>query len=427
MARKGWKGMENQMKRVVITGIGAVTPVGIGVDAMWKNIKAGVGGIDEITHFDTSDFDIKLAAEVKDFQAVDYGIAKKEARRMDRYCQFACAAANLALTDAGTEFKEEDPFRVGVILGSGIGGINTLEEEHIKALEKGYNRVSPFFIPMMISNMGCGMIAMQHGFKGDNFTAVTACSSANHAIGEAFRKIKYGYLDVAVAGGAEATITKFAASGFNNMGALSKSQDKARASIPFDKERDGFIMGEGSVMLILEELEHARARSAKIYGEIVGYGATADAYHITSPDPEGAGAIKAMELSIGEAGITTEDVGYINAHGTSTPINDKYETNAVKKVFGERAAQVPISSTKSMTGHMLGAAGAIEAAITCLALRDGVLPPTVGYKVPDEECDLDYITEGARKADIEYAITNSLGFGGQNATLCLKKFEDERA
>ena len=427
MARKGWKGMENQMKRVVITGIGAVTPVGIGVDAMWENIKAGVCGIDEITHFDTSDFDIKLAAEVKDFQAVDYGIAKKEARRMDRYCQFACAAANLALTDAGTEFKEEDPFRVGVILGSGIGGINTLEEEHIKALEKGYNRVSPFFIPMMISNMGCGMIAMQHGFKGDNFTAVTACSSANHAIGEAFRKIKYGYLDVAVAGGAEATITKFAASGFNNMGALSKSQDKARASIPFDKERDGFIMGEGSVMLILEELEHARARSAKIYGEIVGYGATADAYHITSPDPEGTGAIKAMELSIGEAGITTEDVGYINAHGTSTPINDKYETNAVKKVFGERAAQVPISSTKSMTGHMLGAAGAIEAAITCLALRDGVLPPTVGYKVPDEECDLDYITEGARKADIEYAITNSLGFGGQNATLCLKKFEDERA
>ena len=427
MARKGWKGMENQMKRVVITGIGAVTPVGIGVDAMWENIKAGVCGIDEITHFDTSDFDIKLAAEVKDFQAVDYGIAKKEARRMDRYCQFACAAANLALTDAGTEFKEEDPFRVGVILGSGIGGINTLEEEHIKALEKGYNRVSPFFIPMMISNMGCGMIAMQHGFKGDNFTAVTACSSANHAIGEAFRKIKYGYLDVAVAGGAEATITKFAASGFNNMGALSKSQDKARASIPFDKERDGFIMGEGSVMLILEELEHARARSAKIYGEIVGYGATADAYHITSPDPEGTGASKAMELSIGEAGITTEDVGYINAHGTSTPINDKYETNAVKKVFGERAAQVPISSTKSMTGHMLGAAGAIEAAITCLALRDGVLPPTVGYKVPDEECDLDYITEGARKADIEYAITNSLGFGGQNATLCLKKFEDERA
>ncbi|MGI5904704.1 MAG: beta-ketoacyl-ACP synthase II [Candidatus Pararuminococcus gallinarum] len=419
--------MENQMKRVVITGIGAVTPVGIGVDAMWENIKAGVCGIDEITHFDTSDFDIKLAAEVKDFQAVDYGIAKKEARRMDRYCQFACAAANLALTDAGTEFKEEDPFRVGVILGSGIGGINTLEEEHIKALEKGYNRVSPFFIPMMISNMGCGMIAMQHGFKGDNFTAVTACSSANHAIGEAFRKIKYGYLDVAVAGGAEATITKFAASGFNNMGALSKSQDKARASIPFDKERDGFIMGEGSVMLILEELEHARARSAKIYGEIVGYGATADAYHITSPDPEGTGAIKAMELSIGEAGITTEDVGYINAHGTSTPINDKYETNAVKKVFGERASQVPISSTKSMTGHMLGAAGAIEAAITCLALRDGVLPPTVGYKVPDEECDLDYITEGARKADIEYAITNSLGFGGQNATLCLKKFEDERA
>ena len=268
---------------------------------------------------------------------------------------------------------------------------------------------------------------MQHGFKGDNFTAVTACSSANHAIGEAFRKIKYGYLDVVVAGGAEATITKFAASGFNNMGALSKSQDKSRASIPFDKERDGFIMGEGSVMLILEELEHARARSAKIYGEIVGYGATADAYHITSPDPEGTGAIKAMELSIGEAGITTEDVGYINAHGTSTPINDKYETNAVKKVFGERAAQVPISSTKSMTGHMLGAAGAIEAAITCLALRDGVLPPTVGYKVPDEECDLDYITEGARKADIEYAITNSLGFGGQNATLCLKKFEDERA
>ncbi|MBC8570239.1 beta-ketoacyl-ACP synthase II [Zongyangia hominis] len=412
------------MNRVVVTGIGAVTPVGTGVAEMWKNIQAGMCGIGEITHFDTSDFDIKLAAEVRDFDPTAY-ISKKEARRMDRYCQFACAAASLALTDADSKFEDDDPFRVGVILGSGIGGIGTFEEEHLKSIEKGYNRVSPFFIPMMISNMGCGMIAMQHGFKGANFTAVTACSSANHAIGEAYRNIKYGYLDVAVTGGAEATITKFAAAGFHNMGALTKSQDPTRASIPFDKERSGFVMGEGSVMLVLEELEHAKKRGAKIYGEVVGYGATADAYHITSPDPEGAGAAKAMELAIEEAGIRPDQVGYINAHGTSTPINDKYETRAVKKVFGEQAKEIPMSSTKSMTGHMLGAAGAMETAVSVLALRDGVLPPTIGFQVPDEECDLDYVTEGARKADITYAITNSLGFGGQNATLCLKKYQGE--
>lgn len=416
--------MGNFMRRVVVTGIGAITPVGTGVSEMWKNIQDGVCGIDAITHFDTSDFDVKLAAEVKDFDPTAY-ISKKEARRMDRYCQFACAAANLALEDAGCDFKEDDPFRVGVLLGSGIGGINTLEEEHIKALEKGYGRVSPFFIPMMISNMGCGMISIQHGFKGANFTAVTACSSSNHAIGEAFRNIKHGYLDVAVAGGAEATITKFATAGFNNMGAVTRSTDKTRASIPFDKERSGFVMGEGSVMLILEELEHAQKRGAKIYGEIAGYGATADAYHITSPDPEGSGAIKAMQLAMEEAGVQPEQVGYINAHGTSTPINDKFETNAIKKVFGEKAKEIPVSSTKSMTGHMLGAAGAIEAAITTLALRDGMLPPTVGCQVPDEECDLDYITEGARKADVQYALSNSLGFGGQNATLCLKKYKGE--
>lgn len=412
------------MKRVVITGMGVISAVGSTVDSFWSNILAGKHGISPIEGFDTTDLPVKLAAEVKDFDASLYGMDKKEQRRTDRFCQFAVAAAQQALENCGTKFEDLDPFRVGVIVGSGIGGLNTLESEHIKLLEKGPDRVSVFFIPMMISNMAAGTIAMKTGYKGVNYCPVTACATSSHAIGEAFHAIKHGYLDACITGGAEATITKFSTAGFNNMKALSHSTNPDRASIPFDAERDGFVMAEGSGIVVLEELEHAKARGANIIAEVVGYGATCDAYHMTSPDPEGVAAAKAMSLSIEEAGLKPSDVGYINAHGTSTGLNDKYETGAIKKAFGDAAHTVAISSTKSMTGHLLGAAGAVEAIITALSLKEGVIPPTIGYQVPDELCDLDYVTEGARKADLTAAISNSLGFGGHNATLCLKKYVD---
>lgn len=412
------------MKRVVITGMGVISAVGSTVDSFWSNILAGKHGISPIEGFDTTDLPVKLAAEVKDFDASLYGMDKKEQRRTDRFCQFAVAAAQQALENCGTKFEDLDPFRVGVIVGSGIGGLNTLESEHIKLLEKGPDRVSVFFIPMMISNMAAGTIAMKTGYKGVNYCPVTACATSSHAIGEAFHAIKHGYLDACITGGAEATITKFSTAGFNNMKALSHSTNPDRASIPFDAERDGFVMAEGSGIVVLEELEHAKARGANIIAEVVGYGATCDAYHMTSPDPEGIAAAKAMSLSIEEAGLKPSDVGYINAHGTSTGLNDKYETGAIKKAFGDTAHTVAISSTKSMTGHLLGAAGAVEAIITALSLKEGVIPPTIGYQVPDELCDLDYVTEGARKADLTAAISNSLGFGGHNATLCLKKYVD---
>lgn len=411
------------MNRVVITGLGVISPIGLTTEDFFDSLVAGRHGIAPITHFDTSDLKVRVAAEVKDFDYLRYDISKKDARRMDRYCQFAVAAAKMAMDDCGSDLKDLDPFRVGVIVGSGIGGQSTQEDQHTTFITKGPGRVSPFFVPMMIANMAAGMISIRHGFKGVNYAPVTACSSANHAIGEAFHAIKHGYIDACLTGGAEAAITKFAMAGFQNMTALSTAEDPDRASIPFDAERDGFVMGEGSAILVLEEYEHAKARGAKIYAEIVGYGATGDAYHMTSPDPEGAGGAKAMEFAIAEAGISPADVGYINAHGTSTPLNDKFETNAIKQVFGEAAKDVAVSSTKSMTGHLLGAAGAVEAATTALALQKGILPPTAGYQVVDPACDLDYITEGARKADIRYAISNSLGFGGHNATLCLKKFE----
>ena len=411
------------MRRVVITGAGAVTPIGNDVETMWNSLVAGKHGISLVDRFDTSDIDVSVAALVKDFDPLTV-FEKKELRRNDPYCQFAVYAALQALENCGSDLKDLDPYRVGVIVGSGIGGMTTFEEEHSKFLEKGPKRVSVFFIPMMISNMAAGNISIRTGFKGVNFAPVTACATSSHAVGEAFRQIKHGYLDACVAGGAEAAVTKFAMAGFNNMGALSKSSDPDRASIPFDKERDGFVMGEGAGMLILEELEHAKARGAKIYAEIVGYGATGDAYHITSPSPTGEAAAKAMELAFTEGGFTAADVDYINAHGTSTPINERYETIAVKKALGEHAKDVPVSSTKSMTGHLLGAAGAVEAIITALALKEGIIPPTVGYKVPDEECDLDCVPGEARKADIKVALSNSLGFGGHNATLCLKKYED---
>lgn len=413
------------MRRVVITGVGVISSVGKGKELFWENIKAGKHGISEIECFDTSGYPVKLAAEIKDFDAAEYGIDRKEQRRTDRYCQFALAAANDALEDCGTKFDDLDPFRVGVIVGSGIGGLRTLESEHDKLRDKGPDRVSVFFIPMMISNMAAGTIAIKTKFRGTNYCPVTACATSTHAIGEAFRNIKHGYLDACVAGGAEATITDFSIAGFNNMKALSQSTDPNRASIPFDAERSGFVMAEGGGIVILEELEHAKARGAHIYAEVVGYGATSSAYHITSPDPDGTSEAKALSLAMEEAGLTPEDVDYINAHGTSTEINDKYETAAIKMAFGEEAKRIAVSSTKSMTGHMLGAAGAVEAIITSLALEEGVLPPTAGYKVKDEACDLDYVTDGARKASLRAALSNSLGFGGHNATLCLKKYTGE--
>ncbi len=410
------------MKRVVITGMGAITPIGKTHEEFWASLKEGRHGIAPISVFDTSDSPVKLAAEVKGFDPTLY-IEKKETRRMDRFCQFAVGAALDALKDSKTKFEDLDPYRVGVIMGSGIGGLQTMEAEHTKLLEKGPDRVSVFFIPMMISNMAAGSIAMKTGFKGTNFCPVTACATSAHAVGEAFRAIKHGYLDACITGGSEATVTRFAVAGFNNMTALSRSTDPDRASIPFDAQRDGFIIGEGGGVLVLEELEHAKARGAEIYAEVAGYGATCDAYHITSPSPDGQAAAKAMSLAIEEAGLKPDEIGYINAHGTSTPLNDKYETGAIKIAFGEAAGKVAISSTKSMTGHLLGAAGAVESIACAMALKEGVIPPTIGYRDADPECDLDYVTEGARKADLKAAISNSLGFGGHNATLCFKKYE----
>ncbi len=410
-----------KMRRVVITGLGAVTPVGLSTDSTWDAIKAGRHGFAKISSFDSTALGVEIAAELKGFDPQDFGINRKEARRMDRFCQLAMAASHMAMEDVGTRFEDLDPFRVGVIIGSGIGGFNTIHQEHTKYMEKGPGKVSVFFIPMIISNMAAGMVSMEYKFKGANFCTVTACASGAHAIGEAFRAIKHGYLDAAVTGGTEASVAEFAMAGFQNMGALSVGSDPDRASIPFDKERHGFVLGEGAGILVLEEYEHAVSRGAKIYAELVGYGATGDAYHITSPDPEGLGAAKAMEFAMQEAGIVPEQVGYINAHGTSTALNDEFETRAIKLALGEHAYHTAVSSTKSMTGHLLGAAGAVEAGLCALTLRDGVIPATIGYQVPDPLCDLDYVTEGARQVQVEYVLSNSLGFGGHNATLCLKK------
>jgi len=408
------------MRRVVITGMGVISPVGLDIDSFWNNIKAGKHGIAPIENLDMEGQKASVAAQVKNFNPEDY-IDKRESRRMDPCSQFAVAAAKQAIEDCGSDFSDLDPYRVGVIIGSGIGGLQTLEDNHTKFITKGPGRVSPLMIPMMISNMSAGYIAMKHGFKGVNYCPVTACASSGHAIGEAMHSIREGHADVIIAGGAEATITPFAIAAFANMKALCTSNDPDRASIPFDAERSGFVMGEGAGILVLEEYEHAKARGAKIYAELAGYGATSDAYHITSPDPNGEGAKKAMEFAIKDAGLTTADIDYINAHGTSTPPNDKCETIAVKNLFGERAAQIPMSSTKSMTGHLLGAAGAIESIICALAIKDGVIPPTANYKVKDPECDLDYVTDGARKANLRAVLSNALGFGGHNATLCFKK------
>lgn len=412
------------MKRAVITGVGAVTPVGIGKDEMWKNIKDGVSGIGIISKFDPTDFACRVAAEVKDFDVTKY-IEKKEAKRMDLFVQYAVAAAKMAVEDAGIDMSAEDPTRCGVIAGSGIGGIGTLCEQHKKLLDRGPSKVSPFMIPMMISNMAVGQIAIAFNCKGVNLTTVSACASGTDAIGQALLAIRRGDAEVIFAGGSEATINELALAGFASMKALTTRNDTPdKACSPFDKNRDGFIMGEGAGIMIIEELEHAKKRGAHIIAELVGYGSTNDAYHITAPAPEGEGGARCMELAVKDAGIEPEAVDYINAHGTSTPYNDKFETAAIKTVFKDHAYKLAVSSTKSMTGHMLGAAGGVEGIITALAIEDDYLPPTINYETPDPECDLDYVPNKGREAKINYAVSNSLGFGGHNASIVLKKYAE---
>ena len=408
-------------KRVVITGIGAVTPIGSGLKNFWEGIKSGKCGVDEISSFKTDDFSVKLAAEVKDFNPTDY-MDRKEAKRMDRYCQFAMASSHMAIEDSKIDLESINNEKFGVIIGSGVGGIETIENQMERLLTKGPSKVSPFFIPMLISNMVSGLVAIKYQAKGINMAVVTACASGANAIGESFRKIQSGQCDLMLTGGAEASVTPATVAGFSAMTALCSSTDKNRASIPFDKERSGFVMGEGSGMLLLEDYDHAINRGAKIYGELVGYGATCDAYHITSPQPNGLGAKGSMEMAIKEAGISNNDVDYINAHGTSTPYNDKFETLAIKNLFKENAYDIPVSSTKSMTGHLIGGAGAVESIVSIMAIRDGYIPPTINYRTPDPECDLNYVPNKGIERDVNYVLSNSLGFGGHNTSLLFKKF-----
>lgn len=409
-------------KRVVITGVGAVTPLGNDAHTSWGKIKNGVSGIGPATLFDVEKVDVKISAEVKGFVPEEF-MDKKESRRMGRYSQFAIAASQMAVKDAGIRIGEVvQPERVGVWIGSGIGGLAEFEEQHRKFLEKGQRRVNPFTIPMFIPDMAAGQVSISLGAKGINNCSVTACASGANSIGDAFRVIQKGDVDVMIAGGTEATITGMTVAGFSNMTALSKNPDPATASRPFDKNRDGFVIGEGAGIVVLEELEHALARGAAIYGELAGYGATGDAHHITTPAPEGEGAARAMKLALADAGITPEQVDYINAHGTSTHYNDLYETLAIKDVFKEHAYKLSVSSTKSMTGHLLGATGAIEAIFSLLAIKDGIIPPTINYQTPDEQLDLDYVPNVAKMSNIQIVLSNSLGFGGHNATLVFKKF-----
>ena len=411
------------MRRVVVTGLGAITPVGNNVDEFWDGLISGKCGIDQITLFDTENFKVKLAGEVKNFNVEDY-FDRREAKRLDRFSHFAIVAARELMKDSKLDVNSIDPTRFGVAVSSGIGGLQTIENNAQTLFEKGPDRISPMYIPMAINNMAAGNIAIEVGAKGESFCMTTACASATHTIGECFRIIKHGYQDVMIAGGTEASITPTGIAGFTNIKALSQQQDKTRASIPFDKERSGFVMGEGAGIILLEELEHAKKRGAKIYAEIVGYGATSDAYHITSPAPDGEGGARAMINAMKDAGVNPEDVTYINAHGTATPLNDKYETMAVKTAFGEASKKVMVSSTKGHTGHLLGAAGGVEAVACIKAIETGIVPPTIGYKVKDEECDLDIVPNVARKADVKYAMSNSLGFGGHNSSILFKKYEE---
>ncbi len=408
--------------RVVVTGMGVVSPIGIGKDAFLQGIHEGKCGISLIESFDTENFKVKCAGEIKDFNVTDY-INKKDAKRMDRFTHFAIAASKLAIEDAKFEITDDNAQAVGVYLGSGIGGLITIEENSEKLVTKGADRMSPFFIPMSISNMAAGNVSIALGVKGSCLTYNTACASSASAIGEALKDLRCGYHDVIIAGGAEASISALGIGGFQAMTALNESHDPMRASIPFDKDRSGFVMSEGSAMLVLETLEHAQKRGATIYAELVGYGSTSDSHHITTPAPGGEGGARAMKMALKDAQISPEQVGYINAHGTSTPYNDIFETAAIKSAFGDYAYKMPVSSTKSMTGHLLGAAGAIESCVCVNAIMDSFIPPTINFQEADELCDLDYVPNKGRQQDVEYALTNSLGFGGHNATLIFSKFK----
>lgn len=411
------------MKRVVVTGMGAITPIGNNVEEFWNNIKEGKVGIDNITKFDTTDFKVKLAAEVKNYNPEDY-MDKKAARRMELFCQYAVVAAGEAIRNSEIDLEKEDLNRIGVCVGSGIGSLQAMEREHARLLEKGPNRISPMLVPMMISNMAAGNVAITYGLKGKCTNIVTACATGTHCIGDAARYIQYGEADVMVCGGTESAVTPIGIGGFSALTALTSTEDKNRASIPFDKERSGFVMGEGAGIVVLESYEHAMERGAKILAEVVGYGATCDAYHITSPAEDGDGAARAMLLAIEEAGISPSEVDYINAHGTSTHHNDLFETRAIKKAFGKDAYNININSTKSMIGHMLGAAGAVEFIVCVKSVMEDFIHKTAGYQIEDEELDLDYTKEARKDRKVNYALSNSLGFGGHNGSIMVKKFKE---
>lgn len=410
-------------RRVVITGVGAVTPVGNSAEASWESLVQGKSGIGPLERIDAEQFNVKVAGEVKDFDIEEF-VTKKDARKMDLFVHYALASSMMAMKDANLEIDEELAPRAGVWMGTGIGGLGVYEDEIVKFQKRGPRRVSPFFVTKMIPNMASGQISIYLGAKGPNGSSVTACASGTHSVGDAFEIIRRGDADVMITGGTESPITNMAIAGFQASRALSTNPDPKTASRPFDKNRDGFVIGEGAGALILEEYEHAKARGAKMYAEVVGYGATADAFHITAPAPGGEGDARAMKLALEQAGVAPEEVDYINAHGTSTPYNDLYETEAIKTVFGEHAYNLAISSTKSMTGHLLGGAGGIESVFVAQALKEQIAPPTLGYETPDEECDLDYVTEGARPMKMRYALSNSLGFGGHNAALLFKAIEE---
>ena len=411
------------MKRVVVTGMGAITPIGLNTEEFWHNLKEGNTGFAEITQFDTADFKVKVAASVKGFEGKNY-MDVKSARRMELFCQYAVAAAKEAMEQSGINMQEEDPYRVGCAIGSGVGSLQAMEREHKKLLEKGPGRINPLLVPLMITNMAAGNVSIQYGLKGKSLNVVTACATGTHSIGEAFRTIQAGDADVMVAGGTESSITPIGIGGFTALTALSSSNDVTRCSIPFDKDRSGFVMGEGAGVVVLEELEHARKRGARIFAEVAGYGCSSDAYHITSPAEDGMGAAMAMKNAVKDAGIALEDVEYINAHGTSTHHNDLFETRAIKLAFGEHAYKMKINSTKSMIGHLLGAAGAVEVIACIQQLNHGYIHATVGLQESEEELDLDYMKGQGMEKEFNYALTNSLGFGGHNASLLLKKFKE---
>lgn len=411
------------MRRVVVTGMGTVNPIGLNVEEYWEGLKAGKTGFGEITYFDTTDFKVKVAAEVKGFVAADR-MDKKAARRMEPFAQYAVAAAKEAFEDAGLDMSKEDPYRVGCAIGSGVGSLQSIEREHKKLLEKGPSRINPLLVPLMITNMATGNVTIQLGLKGKSINVVTACATGTHSIGEAYRSIQYGEADVMLAGGTENAITPIGVGGFTALTALSTSNNPERCSIPFDKDRDGFVIGDGAGVVVLEELEHAKARGAKILAEVVGYGATSDAYHITSPAEDGEGAKNAMLFALKDANVAPEEITYINAHGTSTHHNDLFETRAIKAAFGDHAYDIKVNSTKSMIGHLLGAAGAVEFIACVLQMNNGYVHKTVGLEHPDEELDLDYVQGHGVDMDFEYALTNSLAFGGHNASLLIKKYTE---